>query len=93
MHTRTESTDNLPAQFQATRSRVDLPSQLYQQSPSTQVSRIDVQQSPAQYTRSKHGSGGLELSRKVVGGFGTGVHEWNSTGWGDEWIVDGGTAL
>jgi len=57
MHTRTDSTDSLPAQtFQANRSRIDLPSQLYQSTPSARVSKDDIHQSPAKYTRSKHGS-------------------------------------
>ena len=57
VHTRTDSGDNPTSQaFQNSRSRLDLPSHLYHQTPSAQVSQIDVQQSPAQYTRSKHGS-------------------------------------
>ncbi|KAI9880112.1 MAG: hypothetical protein M1830_005357 [Pleopsidium flavum] len=57
MHTRTESTDSLSGQtFPNSRSRADLPSQLYQQQPSVQSSRIDVAQPPAQYSRSKDDS-------------------------------------
>lgn len=57
MHTRTDSSDSLSSQsHQYTRSRADLPSQLYQQQPSAQASRIDVNHPPAPYSRSKHGS-------------------------------------